>query len=286
MSLKICPDCGKEVSTAADACPNCGNPFKIEPVVRETVVTPLREERESVPKWIIFPVIILALAVIGLLFFVFSRNNDTAGNENLSLDVAAERSNSSTTVVEPNQPPNIQQPIDIPPPSSPASTLPQTDNQQSVSPDTQTQVAENTTAGKVELEAKVADKNGRVSSVDKEKFYLLDKDLNEILQEANLQPIQNQNLINSFGLSVLNPGKFGDFNKKALDAINSHIKYDTLTSTGGKATLNNVEPKNYYLFGIHKVGKGFAVWNSTVNIQAGQNTLKIQPQRMTEITQE
>lgn len=285
MSLKICPDCGNEVSTTAEACPNCGHPFKIEPVVRETIVTPRVEQRESVPKWIIFPVIILALAVLGLLFYLFSSSGN-AGNENLNLDIAAEGSNSSTTVVEPNQPPNVQQPIDIPPPSSSDSTLPRTDNQQTIPTDTQTQVVETPTAGKVELEAKVADKNGRITSVEREKFYLLDKDLNEILQEAKLQPIQNQNLVNSFGLSVLNPGKYGDFNKKALNAINDHIKYDTLTSAGGKATLNDVEPKSYYLFGIHKVGSGFAIWNSTVNIQAGQNTLKIQPQRLTEVPQE
>ena len=28
MALIICPECGKEVSTAADSCPHCGYPIK------------------------------------------------------------------------------------------------------------------------------------------------------------------------------------------------------------------------------------------------------------------
>lgn len=282
MPLITCPDCGKDVSTSAEACPNCGHPFKIQPT-QNTVVTPTPTNDNSVPKWIVFPVIILGIILLFLLIYMLSGGNKNAGNENVNVDVTTQRPDSiptNTTQVE--TAPTVQESSESIPPLT--IDTPIDDNQQIIPTDTQTQVVEN--KGKVELEAKVADKNGKVTTVNNEKFYLLDKDLESILREANLQGIQNQNLVNSFGLSVLNPDQYKEFNQKALDAINDHIKYNALTSSGGKASLNDVEPKSYYLFGIHKVGNGFAIWNSPVNIKPGQNTLKIEPKRTTEINQE
>lgn len=282
MALKTCPDCNKEVSTLAEACPNCGHPFKIQPKTTETVVTPTAERDNAVPRWIVFPVIILVGVLVVVILLLF-KNNGNADDQNLNVDISAQRQNDNQTVPNPgdsNEP--IQTPADTSPPTD--ITIPQTDNQQTIPADSQTQVIDDKPdKGKVEIEAKVADKNGKITPVEKEKFYLLDKDLESILREAKLQSIENQNLINSFGLSVLNPGKYKEFNQKALDAINDHIKYDTLTGAGGKASLTDVEPKSYYLFAIHKVGNGFAIWNSTVNIKPGQNTLNIRPPRMTEV---
>jgi hypothetical protein len=119
--------------------------------------------------------------------------------------------------------------------------------------------------------------------VKNEKFYLLDKDLESILSEANLEPIEGQTLLNSFGLSVLYPERFGAFNRDALRAIKDHIKYAGTTDANGKAELGGIEPDSYYLFGITRSGRGFAIWSSPVSINAGQNALNLTPQRLTEM---
>ncbi len=275
MALQICPDCGKEVSTSAEACPNCGHPFKQTPATEQVVHNTTSEQRSEVPKWLIFPVIAL-VGILIVLFIMLFRSTDDNANENVNIDIAAETQRQTTRDSSAR---TTDTPTGVAPPTT--TDIPDSDNQQTVPADTQTQVED---SGKVELEAKVADKNGKVTPVEDEKFYLLDKDFESILREANLKSIENQTLTNSFGLSVLYPDRYGEFNEKALKAINDHVKYDVLTGSSGKAEISNVEPKSYYLFGIHKVGNGFAIWNYPVTIKAGQNKLNIQPQRMTEIS--
>ena len=65
------------------------------------------------------------------------------------------------------------------------------------------------------IDAKVANKTGAPTAVRNERFYLLDKDLDSILIDADLDPIEGQTLANSFGLSVVFPDRYGEFNRKA-----------------------------------------------------------------------
>lgn len=278
MPLRTCPDCGKEVSTSAASCPNCGHPFQTQPV-EEKVVYNDPPAKETVPKWVVFPVVIL-VAVLIVLFLLLFRGGDDPAEENINVDIAAERQNTDQTDV-PDR--SGQTTVDPAPPST--MDLPDSPNQADVPADTQAQVTDPPEeGGTVSLDARIADKKGNISPVEDEKFYLLDKDLETILREARLQPIQNQTLVNSFGLSVIYPDRYKEFNQKALKAINDHIKYETLTNDEGRAEMRDVEPKSYYLFGIHKVGNGFAIWSSQVTIRPGQNKLNIQPQRATEIS--
>ena len=104
-----------------------------------------------------------------------------------------------------------------------------------------------------------------------------------ILSEADLEPIEGQTLLNSFGLSVMYPDRYGDFHRNALRAIKDHIKYAGTTDGSGKAELGGIEPNSYYLFGVTKSPKGFAVWSSPVSINAGQNILNLTPMQLTEV---
>ncbi len=115
------------------------------------------------------------------------------------------------------------------------------------------------------------------------KFYLLDKDLNSILSEANINDEEGQGLVNAFGLSVVNPNKYRDTNQKAYAAIKRHIVYSTTTDGGGKADMKDIKPNNYYLFGITSTKNGFAMWNAPININTGQNSLILDPVTPTEI---
>ena len=139
--------------------------------------------------------------------------------------------------------------------------------------------------GLVVINAKVSSKNGSIQSVKNEKFYLLDKDLETILNDAKLEPIEGNSLSDSFGLSVMYPDRYGDFNRDARSAINKHIKYNATTGGDGKAAMKDVKPDSYYLFGITKTKTGFAVWSSPVSIIGGENKLDLQPARMNEMSE-
>lgn len=280
MALINCAECNKQISSNADACPNCGHPTGS--VRKETVVRPVPVEPEqSFPTWAVVPLVLLGvIAIFGIIYML--QNNDQPDQTNINVNLDSQRDMTAQT----QQIPVTQDPpvSDLPPVDT--STVPQTTNDQTIGTDTRTEVVDSSAdKGKVELDAKISDPKGEIKPVKAEKFYLLDKELEVILREAKLTPIQNQSLVNSFGLSVLNPGKFKDFNQKALSAINDHIKYDTLTDSNGKASMGDVKPDRYYLFGIHKVGNGFAIWSDPVTITGGINNLNIQPRSMSEFPQ-
>lgn len=279
MSLINCPECGNECAATATACPNCGHPF-VKPVVQPKVIVREVPREESFPKWIFIPLGLLGVIILFVVFFML-RKGDTADQRNINVNIATARTPlttttpTTTTVAEPmpNQvvvPPTTSQPTTI-------TTVPPAT--------TTTTVVEPPPSDKavVNVEAKVLNKNGSTIPVTKEKFYLLDKDLQSILADSGIQDKTGQGLVNAFGMSVINPDKYPGVNEKALAAIKPHIIYSTLTDAGGKAELKDVKPNSYYLFGIHKVGNGFAVWSSPVTVNAGQNSLVIPPVSPTEI---
>jgi hypothetical protein len=141
------------------------------------------------------------------------------------------------------------------------------------------------TKGTVVIDARVITRNNSPQPVRNEKFYLLDKDLEAILTDAGIEPIEGQTLINSLGLALVYPDRYGEFTRNAMRAIKDHIRYSGTTNGSGKAQLGDVQPDSYYLFGMTKTGRGFAVWTAPVSIQAGENVLNVSPQRLTEIDQ-
>ncbi|MEO8572911.1 MAG: zinc ribbon domain-containing protein [Pyrinomonadaceae bacterium] len=277
MSLIYCPECGHEVSASAVACPNCGRPLSAKPVLEATPVIAHVRRNEGVPNWIFIPLGIIGAILLIVFFVVMSRNNEDA-NSNLSVNVNSRRpagtttDRTSTTTTE------------IPPSSSTTVTVPPTTDTQTVTiPGSQTGVSMPPSRGSVIIDAKIAGRTGTAQPVKNEKFYLLDEDLESILSEANLEPIEGQTLMNSLGLSVLYPDRFSEFNRNALRAIKDHIKYSGTTDGSGKAELGNIEPNSYYLFGVTKSGRGFAIWSHPVAINAGQNALNLTPARLTEL---
>ncbi|MEP6705160.1 MAG: zinc ribbon domain-containing protein [Acidobacteriota bacterium] len=278
MSLIYCPECGHEVSAAAVACPSCGRPLSARPVIEHTpVITEVRRD-EGVPNWIFIPLGIIGALLLVIFFVVMSRNNEDA-NSNLSVNVNSRRPAATTTDR------TSTTTTDIPPSSSTTVTAPpMTDTQTVTVPGSQTSVATAApTKGSVIIDAKVSGRTGSPQPVKNEKFYLLDKDLETILSEAQLEPIEGQSLTNSLGLSVLYPDRFSEFNRNALRAIKGHIKYAGTTDGSGKAELGGIEPNSYYLFGVTRSGRGFAIWSSPVGINAGQNALNLTPQPLTEM---
>ncbi|CAN5450632.1 hypothetical protein BH10ACI1_BH10ACI1_03540 [soil metagenome] len=294
MSLITCPDCGHEISTAAVACQNCGRPITDPTIERNVVVAevppPIREE---FPKWVIIPLALFGVILLFILF-VWMRHADDTANTNLNVNVTTRRpTNSSreTTTVrdEPNE-------INVPSSDVPSTiNVPQTQTQTQPQPQTQSTVtnipSETTTTtvrsdkGTVSFEAKVMAKTGGAQSVKNEKFYLLKKDLESILDDANIEDESGQGLRNAFGLSVLYPERYREINQKSFAAIKKNIVYSTMTGADGKAVLKDVKPDSYYLFAITKTRTGFAIWSAPVTIIPGENLLNLSPVQMTEVQQ-
>lgn len=284
MSLINCPECGNECAADAVSCPKCGHPF-VKPVVAKPtprVVVREVEREDEFPKWIFVPLGLLGVIILFGIFYLLKKD-DNADQRNINVNIATARTPltttttpSTTTIVQstPNQ-------IIVPPTTSQPSTITTT----TVPPSSTTTVVEQPAPDKavVNVEAQIATRNGTPVPVAREKFYLLDKDLESILAEANIDDETGQGLVNAFGMSVYNPSKYRATNQKALAAIKSHIIYSTLTDSTGKAELKDVKPKSYYLFGVHKTPNGFAVWSSPVSVNAGQNSLVIPPVVPTEV---
>lgn len=289
MSLIICPDCGSEVSTAAVACPKCGRPMS-PPVLEERTVirevAPVAVERDSFPKWIFIPLGLLGVILIFLLIMLFSQEKDDQANVSVNISANKRLTNSninSTTRVDTGANQVAIPPTTIDPAVSNVAPLP------SNSGTTTTEIpadAAKVDRGNVSLEAKISDRSGSPKPVKAEKFYLLDKDLESILSDADIETINNQSLQNSFGISVVYPDKYGDVRSKSLAEIRKHIKYEVTTDSSGKAQMRDVKPDSYYLFAITKTASGFAIWSSPVQVNAGQNNLSLSPPPMVETQEE
>ncbi len=291
MSLMICPECAHEVSSSAVNCPNCGRPF-VKPIVQpKVIVRELPPEKEGFPTWAFIPLGLLGLVLV-FVVFAFMRSGDDEAQKNINIKVASlpPTANSRETTVRADAPPNqVIVPstsqfgqVAAPPPVSSQTTittLPSTTTATTTAPP----VAPD--KGTVSLEAKVVGRSG-AQAVPKEVFYLLDKDLESILRDANIEDESGQGLVNAFGLSIVYPDRYGDVRKKALAAIGKHSKYKVTTDASGKGQMKDVKPDNYYLFAITKTANGFAIWKNSVTIQPGQNALVLEPVSPTEITPE
>lgn len=284
MALIYCPECGHEISQAAIACPSCGRPINApEPVIEPVVVTRKPHVKEGFPLWAVVPLTILGASLLFLLFYMMG--SDDRAESNLNVNVNTRRA-STTTRDDRDDTPSSSSSSDTytttVPPSTTTVTTPPTESQTVNVPGTQTI---NTTPdkGRVVIDAKIASRSGTPTAVRNERFYLLDKDLESILNDADLEPIEGNSLANSFGLAVMYPDRYGSFHRAAMAAIKEHIKYSGTTDAAGKASLTGIEPDSYYLFGITKSTGGFALWSNPVSIRPGENVLNLSPQRITEM---
>jgi hypothetical protein len=280
MSLIHCPECGHEISAAAVACPNCGRPIHATPVIERKAVITKTPREGGIPPWAIVSLIALGGILLLVLFVTMGREDDANANLRVNVNTKPpavarqEIPRSETTVGTASDPSTI--------------TVPSTSEPQSVTvPGTAVTAVPAApampTKGSVTIDAKIATRNGSPQPVRNEKFYLLDKDLEMILSDADIEPIEGQTLLNSFGLSVMYPDRYGDFHRQALRAIKNHIKYAGTTDGSGKAELGGIEPSSYYLFGVTKSPRGFAVWSSPVSVNPGENILNLTPQQLTEV---
>jgi len=290
MSLVYCPECGHEVSANAVACPNCGLPLTTSPpVVEETVVTtpPVVRRREAIPPWAI---VLMGVMGVGLLFALIFllRGSDEDANVNVALNAnrrAANLARSETPTTTTSVPSTDSGTVYVPPSSTDTATMPSTSTS---IPSTSAPVSMPPQSvpdkGTVVIKAQLAMPRGQPQPARGVKFYLLDKDIETILSNARVEPIEGNTLSGSLGLAAVFPDRYGDFQRAAMRAIAAHVKYSGSTDSSGTANLKDIKPDSYYLFSITRSGRGFALWDSPVSIVPGQNVLELGAQSVTEIS--
>lgn len=289
MPLVYCPECGHEISKNAVACPNCGLPLQERPVVVEEkpvvpppVVTSVRRE-DGIPPWAIAVMGILGVLLLVVLFFLI-RGSGTDSNVNVAMNANARRQNEINRGVATTDVPSTgSQSVTVPETQVPAdtTTYPSTTT---VPGATTGGVTAPPDKGTVMIRAKLVNRRGDTSPAKSAKFYLLDKDLETILREARVEPIEGNTIAGSIGLATVFPDRYGDFQRAAMKAIANHAKYSGTTDSSGAAKIGSITPDSYHLFAIVRVGSGFALWDSPVSVIPGENVMELSPASVTEIT--
>lgn len=269
MSLAYCPECSHEVSVNAVACPNCGRPMTPPVVEKKLSVVPV-ERRDNFPPWAIAAIVLLALILIALVYLMVRESGDEA-NTNVNVNVAGRRSQADN---------RDSRNTTVPSSDVGSVTVP---GQTTTVPGTTTTVTAPADKGSVVISAKLAQDRGVPLPVRNSSFFLLEKSVESILEDAGVEPIEGNTLAASLGLSVVDPDRFGDFNREAMRVVSSSAKYNGTTDGSGNANLRDVAPGQYYIFGLTRAGSGFALWNSPVSIVPGENILNLTPQRVTEV---
>jgi hypothetical protein len=228
----------------------------------------------------------MGVLLLFLLFVMWSRSGEDTANSNLRVnlnaqhagmtnrDVASATSEPATVTSIPAEPNSA---------SIPTTTAPSMPPTETSVGGTQVTLPAQPTKGTAVIQAKVVTKNNSQQPVRGQRFYLLDKDVETILSDAHVDPIEGNTLTGSLGLAAAMPNQYGDFQRRAMAALKSHIKYAGTTDSDGMAKLGGIQPDNYYLFGVVRSGNGFAIWNSPVAINPGENVLDLAPQMITEI---
>jgi hypothetical protein len=228
--------------------------------------------------WAVGVIGVLGILLLFLLIAYWSHSSDDTANTNLRVNANLNRQ--TVPGRETNAVPSAPSSVTEVPPSS-VGSMP------SGMPPSETTVGGSQvnvpTKGTAVIQAKVITRNNSQQPVRSQRFYLLDRDVETVLSEANIQPIEGQTLQASLGLAAMYPDRYNDFRQRALNAIKNHIKYAGTTDSNGKARLDGITPNAYYLYGVVRVGNGFAIWSSPVSIQPGDNILDLTPQPITEV---
>ncbi len=285
MSLMHCPECGHEISNTAVACPNCGRPINTTPIVERKVVVARHHRPSGVPTWAIATVGILGVLMLFMLFVLWSRSGEPTDEANTRLRVNMNGQHTTNTrdvatTSEPSTVTSVPSTVDSGSVSVPSTTAPPSVTSVGRS---QVNLPAQPTKGTAVIQAKVVTRNNSQQPVRGQRFYLLDKDVETILSEARVEPIEGNTLTGSLGLAAAMPDRYGDFQRRAMQVLKNHIKYAGTTDSNGKAKLGDIDPDSYYLFGVVRSGNGFALWSSPISIVAGENVLDLTPQQITEV---
>ncbi len=135
------------------------------------------------------------------------------------------------------------------------------------------------------IRATVSLKPGYPQPVARTTFYLVDDSLASILKSAGVtirgrdgkdklaQTEDDYAIWFGFGANNLRMLPIGDFYSKAMATLQPHILQTVISDFDGKARFAPVKVGAYYLLGVARTPKGFAVWQLKASLDAASVSL-------------
>ncbi len=146
----------------------------------------------------------------------------------------------------------------------------------------------------VQVEAAVIFQNGDIVPVARTNFYLIDTDLNKVLNTPEMRQIALDDAINKykdlpagreFAVSHMNREQlagllermqnsyYENYSRQATEAVSKTFKFQTVSDFQGKAELKDVSAGKYFLLAMFKIRGKFFAWQ--VPVVASGETVKI-----------
>lgn len=150
------------------------------------------------------------------------------------------------------------------------------------------------------IESAIVYKVGGVQPVARSRFFLLDKSAEDILKSANLKPqsdtmdralaVARKQGMNPDIISYLNylkfafksPEDYSEYFAKFYSEIEKHTIKSDLTDLQGKLQFEEIQPNNYFIFGIAETRSGFAIWDFPIKIEEKKQSIILDQNNATE----
>lgn len=129
--------------------------------------------------------------------------------------------------------------------------------------------------GNLTIQAGIVYRMGGPQPVARAQFYLLKRDLADILSAAGLRPDKNMNIVQTFGFAARYQAlsNYARFYQMASQAIQPNVVATVTTDFTGIAQFVSIPAGSYYLMGYTQTRGGFALWNLPVGVTTGHNSI-------------
>ena len=139
-----------------------------------------------------------------------------------------------------------------------------------------TQVPMGNASMDLKVEVQFLNNRNRPSSFTE--FFLVEKDLNTIMEDARIRIPVNQG-VNSYGelwaRSVQRGYRFPGVAANIRNALATTSLLRLKTNSVGEAKLRNIKPGGYYLIGASTLGQVGVVWSKPISVRSGSNNISL-----------
>jgi hypothetical protein len=141
--------------------------------------------------------------------------------------------------------------------------------------------------GTLSFDARIVPKSRDAKPIADGSFYLLNDDLNNILQTSGIKPEKRLSLLNTFLMAnygaSLGIERSAKVFARAMESVKPHIIATSTSDNNGRGQFSALDPGTYYLVNVSVVylntgtltDRKAILWNVKVQIQPGQNSMTL-----------